>query len=218
MKEVERVTRVEKVDKKEVVLELDFHADDQGLAPALQDPPKFKVGLTRLYLQGKEEPDWFWKGTDVYENNITNFRTGLQDHYNRMTSDHLLTISRYSDGNFGVYRALLVSEDTGKPLFCDEALDAFRRAIIDSDDSRLGQIYGDAQRKYIQARRNAEARGDRLRQIMNEEGGEEFMAGMESLSRGLSELMRSDRYRELEREMQGDDGGLDNDGDFAWRS
>jgi len=168
MKQVERVTREQNVDKKEVVLELDFHANDQGYAPALQDPPIFKVGITSQYLTGSrpDELDWLPKGTDVYENNIKPFLALLQDQYQRMTSDHLLTIVHYPGGRSGVYRVQIKSEDSKKSHFSDTALDAFRWAVLDSDDSRLCQVYGRSQREYIRARRNAEARQDQLRQAM----------------------------------------------------
>ena len=51
MKEVERITRDGTVDKKDLVLEIDFFAV-QGSAPALKDPPEFKLGITHRYLEG----------------------------------------------------------------------------------------------------------------------------------------------------------------------
>lgn len=60
------------IDKQELVLELDFFATE-GSAPALREPPEFKVGITKRYFEGDrpEEPDWFYKGTEVYEKNVT---------------------------------------------------------------------------------------------------------------------------------------------------
>lgn len=74
MKELDRITEEEDVEKQELLLEIDFFASE-GSDPALRDPPEFKVGITKRYLEGDrpDEPDWFYRGTDVYDKNISFF-------------------------------------------------------------------------------------------------------------------------------------------------
>jgi hypothetical protein len=52
-------------------------------------PNKFKVGLTSRFFKGSrlDEPDWFFKGTSVYESNVGRWLMGANERYGRMTSD-----------------------------------------------------------------------------------------------------------------------------------
>jgi hypothetical protein len=165
MKEFDRITREKKIDKRELVLELNLYVDEQGSAPAFRTPHAFKVGIMRRYLEGTrpEEPDWFSKGTSVYEMNIDNFLANAQDQFQRMTSEHLLVLARYPSGSSGIYRLRVVSETTGVGLWSDEAMDAFSRALRD-DDSRLGRVFGERQLAEIKARRDLETM-NRLRDL-----------------------------------------------------
>jgi len=202
LKEVIAVIDREKVDKKELVLELNFHAED-GSAPALKDPPEFKVGLTRRYLDGSrpDEPDWFYKGDCVYEKNVAGWRAGLEDHYKRMTSNHLLTTARYPSADSGVYRVQLTSEATGKHLFSDEALNAFRRCVFENDDDGLGNVYRGEQLSYIKERRNRE-RAIRLGRATSQSagGGDSFPADMADLQRYIQNFMQTDEWRRMQEE------------------
>ena len=99
-------------------LEIDYYGD----APALRG--EFKVNPTRGYLQDARpsEPDWFYKGTDVYNRNVRIFLAGLKDHYERMTSNHLLCLCRYSDGGSGVFRLQSMEAGTQQQMYSDEAM------------------------------------------------------------------------------------------------
>jgi len=191
MKEIIRLTQAESIDKQEVVLELDFYANE-GSAPALREPPEFKVGITKRYLEGDrpDEPDWFYKGDDTYyEKNVSAFLAGTTDHYQRMTKNHLLTVTRYASGSSGVYRLMLLSSvENGTPLFSDEAYDAFDRAMKD-DDSRLEEVFGDNHVNII-ARRDRD-RMLRIRRAMSEQddGGASLIASMAR----MRDFMASDR-------------------------
>jgi len=138
------------------VLELDFFAD-KGSVPALHDPPKFTGGIMKCYLEGGHpaEPNWFYKGTDVYEKNIKFFLTGLADHYHQMTSNHLLTVAQYASGSSGIYHVCLMNQNC-TPLFSDEGLNAFSRALM-NDDSHLEEVFGDTHMSII-ARHDMELR------------------------------------------------------------
>ena len=138
-----RKMRMDNMDKKELILELDFYG---ASAPALKERPEFKVGMARRYFEGSrpDEPDWFGKGTDFYEENIEGWLAALRDQYNDTTPNHLLVLAREPGGNSGMYSVNLVSDETTMtPLFSDEAVDAFERAVMYGDDSRLAGIYNE---------------------------------------------------------------------------
>ena len=132
------MTQLYNVPKRELVLELDFLTDKQGIAPALCTPsPIFHIRLTKEYLEGDRpvEPDWFFKGTDGYQNNINAFLIALRDQYQRMTSNHLLAVLRYPSSNSMVHRVQLDSGDAShKSMLSDAALEAFSRVMRSHDD------------------------------------------------------------------------------------
>jgi hypothetical protein len=198
MKEIVRITQEKGIDKQELVLEIDFFAN-KGSAPALRDPAEFKIGITSRYLEGDrpDEPDWFYKGTSVYDSNIKVFIAVLSDRYHRMTSDRLLTVTRYASGSSsGVHRLFLMTEVDGTPLFSDDALDAFARAM-NNDDSRLGKVFGNKS-KAITVRRDMEMSGRMLQQIMNgqPDGDTSFLADMARLRESLDAFMATDLEEE----------------------
>lgn len=147
----------------------------------------------------QKEPDWFYKGTDVYENNIRQFLVGLKDHFQRMTSNHLLAIARHPNGNSAVYRLQLMSEEGigARPIFSDEAVDAFRHAL-GGDNSRLSRVYAPPQQASIERRILMEHTDERLRNEMSQSED-----GDAELQQILGELMASDRFRELARQVEG---------------
>jgi hypothetical protein len=216
MKEIVRITQDKGTDKQELVLEIDFFAN-KGSAPSLRDPAEFKIGITSRYLEGDrpDEPDWFYKGTNDYDSNIKVFIAVLSDRYHRMTSDRLLTVTRYASGSSGVNRIFLMSEVGGTPLFSDDALDAFVRAM-NNDDSRLEQVFGNNS-KAITVRRDMEMRDRMLQQIMRDrmlqqimrdrmlqqimsgqpDGDTSFLADMARLRESLDAFMSTDRYHDL---------------------
>ena len=114
------------LDKKNVFLEIDFNKDmHEDSSPAMAG--KFRVEAVSECLEGNRsaEPDWFYKGTDVYESNVAVFRVGLQDHCKRMTENHVLVVYRGTSGHAGVYRVDMMSEKTGFHIMSDEALKLF---------------------------------------------------------------------------------------------
>jgi hypothetical protein len=139
MKEFDRMMREKKIDKQELLLELDLYPDEQGSAPALRTPPEFKVGITRSYLEGI--------GADWYDPD------SIQDHYQRMTSNHLLILVRNPDQSMSVYKLQINSQTTGVGWYSDEAMDAFSRALR-NDDSQLGWVYEASQVSEIKVRRD----------------------------------------------------------------
>lgn len=199
MRDIVRITQEHNLDKQEVVLELSFFADE-GSAPALREPPEFKVGITKDYLEGDRpnEPDWFCKGTHVYEKNVSAFLQAAADQYHRMTSDHLLTIVRYASGSSGVHHLMLnaLPEATGISLFSDDAYNAFARAMKD-DDSCLEVVLGRENSSRIIAAR------DGIKMV------QQCLMKCTLMGEESEELMSNDRFRELIEEESDDDECLE---------
>ena len=144
------------ITKSEVVLELDFHPDGSGRAPALRPSPDFEVKAARGYFEGDRpnEPDWFYKHVDeeTYKSNVKNVIAGLKDQYSRMTENHLLCFVRQLGGFTSVYKLqMLPGDGSGIQMFGEEALKTFRCAIKDEKYWPLRDLFGD--RVAAQARR-----------------------------------------------------------------
>ena len=121
------------LEKKDVFLEIDFfkRLGDEDVSPAMDG--KFRVAPVSLALEGDrlEEPDWFYRGTNVYESNVALFREGMRDHHNRMTPNHVLVAYRGTEGHAGVYRVDMMSEKTGFHICSDEALELFPQDTLE---------------------------------------------------------------------------------------
>ena len=46
------------LDADDMVMEIDFMPDKDGLVPALQSPPRIKVAPFACYVDGSEQPEW----------------------------------------------------------------------------------------------------------------------------------------------------------------
>ena len=157
MHELDRLTHLYGVPKRELVLELDFYAK-HGTVPALCTPdPFFKVGVSKDYFEGDrpEEPDWFFKGTSEYQSHIRIFVTGMLDQYERTTPNQILVILRDPMGNAGIYRVQDGVHGTNTSLFSDAALEAFSQLMRhDNDDGSLDQAYTPAFARVIRKYRD----------------------------------------------------------------
>ena len=118
------------LEKKDLFLEIDFYRQSDG-SPAMNG--SFRVAPVSQALEGDRcaEPNWFHKGTAVYESNVALFREGLRDHHNRMTPNHMLVAYRGTEGNAGVYRVDIMSEKTGFHICSDEALELFPQDTLE---------------------------------------------------------------------------------------
>lgn len=90
------------LERKDLVLELNFKAEDGNtgaLPPSLQDPPYFKIGITKRYYEGDrpEEPSFLAcdKGTAHYEENIHGFLASIRGMHDKTTNEHLLICVMY---------------------------------------------------------------------------------------------------------------------------
>jgi len=126
MTEIKKATEELELKKEDLLLELDFFkGPDQEISPAMDGIFTIKVTAEILEDDRSAEPDWFFKGSELYEKNIEGFMGGLGDHYNRMTENQILVIHRRSDQLTGVYRADLVNQKTGAHITSDAALELF---------------------------------------------------------------------------------------------
>lgn len=162
------------LSKEELLLEVDFKPDSDGYVPALDTPARFQLRDTRGYFEGSRpnEPDWYYKGTDIYENNISKSVTALKDQFRRITTNDLLCISRSADGGVGTYRIKLQSERKRAHLFSTEAINAMRSAQC-GDYSRLSDIFDDGQIDIIRNSYDGPDQDelDLIRMMMNEKFG-----------------------------------------------
>ena len=145
LQQLDRVTHLHHVPKRECLLILDFYAE-RGTAPALCTPvPIFEIGVTKDFIDGDRHSklNWFFKGTNVYKTNLQTFRKSLRGHYPRVTSNHLLTIFRYPTGTSGVCNIEFgCAPGSSHSMFSDAALEAFSQAIRhDKDDSSLDRTF-----------------------------------------------------------------------------
>ena len=107
MKQFVKISNETGFNKSELFLEVDFMPNKfgNGIVPALQNPPEFKVASTRDYLEGSRpnEPDWFFKTSknkqerDLYQKGVHQIIKILQDMYGRMTKNHILCLVRFPD-------------------------------------------------------------------------------------------------------------------------
>lgn len=182
LREIVNVSKETGLKKRELLLELDFYdscKNGKG-APALQDPPKFKIAATKGYLEGSRpnEPDWFYKHEDkkCYESNVGLIVKGLQDAYDRLTDKHLLVYARPPSGeNCGFYRMQLQAPNTFKQMFSQQTIDAAIKAIDDDDFGPLSSIFGEGSQIDNLLRREfggppSDTELDRVRMLLNNLG------------------------------------------------
>jgi hypothetical protein len=129
------------IDKRELLLEMSFCPENGKCAPALRDPPEFKVAQTRHYFEGSrpQEPNWFGKGRDCYEGCLLPWLQDLKGHYQAITNDALLVIARSPTQEMMIRPVLLVANGVSK--FSSQTLDAFDRATR-GDMSELESVFG----------------------------------------------------------------------------
>ena len=140
MLELIRICDETGLNKKEMLLQADFKPGPEGeMAPALSG--KFKIGVTRRYLEGDrpDEPDWFVKNEDeaCYKTNIASFLPALRDQYDIMTNNNLLLYCRFNIGH-SVKRTSLEN------MFSDEAFEAFQKATKEHDYGPMESLFSPA--------------------------------------------------------------------------
>lgn len=138
---VEATTRTG-LKKSDLMLEIDLlPGKDGSTPPALRENPEFKVAPVRGYYKGTrpEEPDWFHKGTTKYAANIHNIVNAIKENAKKMTSDHILVMSRYSSA-VSIDRVHMYSEE-GAIMCSDSALDAFTCVIQTGDNKPLSLLF-----------------------------------------------------------------------------
>lgn len=176
--------------KNDMLLAIDFVPDQNGKAPALQDPPEFTIAAVKGFTEGSRpyEPDWFYKHQDsqIYEHNIKGAIAAIKDQHRRLTSNRLLCLVHNSGGGTFCYTIQLMSTDDGTQLMSDQAVEAFRSAIREEDFEPLSRIFRDRKDllsiKRILGVKNGisvpdDERLDRVRMVLNALGGDFPLSG-----------------------------------------
>lgn len=148
-----------RVAKEKLIIEIDFFDD----APALRGD--FKVGLTERFISGDrpDEPDWFYKGTDIYDSNVKGWLMGVRDHYSRLTDIQILYTCRYPNGSAGIYRMSLLSPETKQNIFSSDAMEAAGTLNVPS----MERIFGpNATRSHMSQRSGGSQADEMLRALM----------------------------------------------------
>jgi len=153
MKRYIEVCDDKKVDKSELLLEVDFipNADYNGMAPALSTPPHFTVAKSRDYFEGSRpnQPNWWGKKTYTDdqiiqyrydEENMHHVMHHVKDQYDRMTSNHILCLCRFPSNIFSA-RLQIANPTTLKEIFSDDAMAAVRTALRDRNYGPLKGIF-----------------------------------------------------------------------------
>lgn len=151
MKEIRVQMERRGVDKGELILEVNFFSQ-HGTAPAMMDPPQFKIGVTKCYFEGDrpEEPDWFRKGSRDYEQNATPVIAYIEEVYGLLTDDRLLVVAYYPSGRYGVQTLRVESKDSGAPIFSTRALEVVAAALDNNEhDEELESVLGSSLARQI---------------------------------------------------------------------
>ncbi|CAJ1942148.1 unnamed protein product [Cylindrotheca closterium] len=129
--------------KDDMLVELNFKPNQNGIVPAMQDKPEFKIAPVKDYINGSRpaEPDWFFKNQDrtMYDHNIKGYLATIKDQYSKMRPNHLLCLTRY-EGGFSCYKIGRQDSITNKETFSQEAVLAFQKYMNDDDDGPLSNI------------------------------------------------------------------------------
>jgi hypothetical protein len=109
----------------------------------------------------------------MYKKNIDNFLGTIKDHFERMTSNHILCAVRYPGGITVVRLMLQAGQGSGSQMFSGQAMDAYRRASEDQDFGPLSRIFDETQMQYFKDRLGmpSEDDMDKVRRMLNSMGG-----------------------------------------------
>jgi hypothetical protein len=166
------------LDKSELLLELNFKPNENGIAPALQEQTEFKVAKTRDYFEGSRpnEPDWFFKieteDQEIfrYENCVDPVVANVKDVCTRLTKNHILCLVRFPS-IVSVMRLQMAEPDNGNEMFSDETFNAIRSAINDDNFGPLEGIFREDNRFMRELRMKFDMANacdmDRTRMVLN---------------------------------------------------
>eukprot|EP00526_Cylindrotheca_closterium_P024182 CAMPEP_0113650712 /NCGR_PEP_ID=MMETSP0017_2-20120614/27003_1 /TAXON_ID=2856 /ORGANISM="Cylindrotheca closterium" /LENGTH=192 /DNA_ID=CAMNT_0000563279 /DNA_START=78 /DNA_END=653 /DNA_ORIENTATION=- /assembly_acc=CAM_ASM_000147 len=129
----------------EMLLELNFKANEEGIVPAMQDPPELKIAPVKHYVEGSRpaEPDWFYKKENkkIYEKNVKGCIKGIKEQHSRRLPNQVLCLAGHS-GGASCYKIQLQEPVNMNEMFSDAALQAFAAYINDDDSGPLSRIFG----------------------------------------------------------------------------
>lgn len=125
MNEIRRVTDKHSIDKKDIVLEIDFEREpNETRSPA--DKGEFLVYPVSQVLQEARDPSWYhpWRGTKKHDLWMSSYTKNVQDMRRRITSNTmiLIVVNTNAGGNCGRFA---FANQGGFVLTSDQALHMF---------------------------------------------------------------------------------------------
>mmetsp|Transcript_42947 Transcript_42947/g.103934 ORF Transcript_42947/g.103934 Transcript_42947/m.103934 type:complete len:232 (+) Transcript_42947:1198-1893(+) len=127
----------------DMIVELDFTANGEGIIPTMQSPPIFKIAPIQHYIEGsppQEKPDFL--NCDITHNPVNGHATTervLDLMIKRRNSGNVSSDLMYLFNYANQIQCLPQSGDT--PIFTSDTVDAFRSAFHDNDLGPLSKIY-----------------------------------------------------------------------------
>ncbi|CAJ1942146.1 unnamed protein product [Cylindrotheca closterium] len=128
--------------KSDMLVELDYCCNENGIVPAMKDEPEFKIAPVKEYLEGSKpaEPDWFGKkGSQEYNDNVKGYLHNLKDQYSKVLPSQFLFLVRYPEGT-STYKLQLIEPITKKQMFSQQAVRAFKTYMDHGDDGPLSRF------------------------------------------------------------------------------
>ena len=90
------------LSKNEMLVELNFKPDENGVVPTMQEIPDFKIAPVKDYIEGSRpaEPDWFCKHTnrEAYEYNIKHYLARIEEKHSKLLPNQFLFLMQYEGG------------------------------------------------------------------------------------------------------------------------
>jgi hypothetical protein len=167
------------LSKAELVVAMDFVADESGRVPSLSDPPEFEIRSVSEYIDVSRlnRPEWL---SEEYmgAQELNNILAALIDTAERMTKDHLLCIFR-GPGGISVNRVSFHIKSTNGQLYSDSTVKAARKALEYDDYGPLSNILDTHQVDFLKRKWSAgvgfdESQLDRVRMLLNRNFGANF--------------------------------------------
>jgi len=130
--------------KNDMLVELDLCINQNGIVPAMQDKPEFKIAPVKDYVEGSRpaEPDWFGKGCgEIYEHSVAFYLRNVKDQHSKLLPIEFLFLIKYPAG-CSTYKLKTIQPETKQHMFSEEAVLAFKTYIDHGDDGPLLRILG----------------------------------------------------------------------------
>lgn len=131
--------------KSDLLVDLDFKANENGIVPAMQANPEFKIVPTKDYIEGSRpaEPAWLREGYDrkTYEGNVKDFLSMLKESFVKLSPSQILCLMSY-EGGYSIENFSMIDPTTNREICSEEAVLAFKAYMTNGNDGPLSEIFG----------------------------------------------------------------------------